>query len=148
MIETPEVVALVLVIAFFLLAALITVRRRLLTRSGGVAVCWRRPGPAGVSWTFGQARYENRGLVLFRSFSPLPVPSMILRRDRLVLGDRRSPNGTEPDLLPLGSVIVTCRDGDRPVELALSEAALTGLRSWLESVPPGRRGPRGQLREI
>ena len=148
MIEIPEVVAAVLVIAFLVLAVSIAVSRKWLTRSGGVAVCWRRPGPAGLSWTFGQARYENRGLVLFRSFSPLPVPSMILRRDRLVLGDRRPPTGTEPDLLPLGSIIVTCRDGDRPVELALSEAALTGLRSWLESVPPGRRGPRGQLREI
>ena len=148
MIEIPEITVLVLLVVFIVVAVLVAVRRRMVSRSGGVAVCWCRPGPAGVSWTFGQARYEHRGLVLFRSFSPLPWPSLILRRDRLVLGDRRPPTGTEPDLLPLGCVIVSARDGDRPVELALSEAALTGLRSWLESVPPSRRGPRGLLREL
>jgi hypothetical protein len=37
-------------------------------------------------------------------------------------------------------VVVECSAGEypAPVELAMSEAALTGFLSWLESAPPGR----------
>jgi hypothetical protein len=34
---------------------------------------------------------------------------------------------------------VRCTDGGSQLELALSEEALTGLRSWLESLPPATR---------
>jgi len=50
----------------------------------------------------------------------------------------------EPDLLPVGSVVVKCSDGPSVIELALSEEAMTGLRSWLESIPPATGSVNGR----
>ena len=36
-----------------------------------------------------------------------------------------------------GHVIVSCTTPDGPIELAMSEASLTGFQSWLEAGPPG-----------
>jgi len=33
--------------------------------------------------------------------------------------------------------VVRCRDGDGPVELAMTPDSLTGFLSWVESAPPG-----------
>jgi hypothetical protein len=132
-----EITGLALLLVLVLCIVAIAVRRYLLTKAGGVDFCWRRSMDVdGSGWIFGQGRYHDGDLTLYRSFSPLPMASKILRRDRLVLGARRPLTGTEPDLLPVGSVVVRCIDGKTPIELALSEEAMTGLRSWLESVPP------------
>ena len=150
---TAEIIGAVLLLALVLSIVAIAVRRSLLTRSGGVDLCWRRSLTAdGLGWTFGQGRYREGELILYRSFSPLPVPSRVLRRDRLILGERRSMVGTEPDLLPVGSVVLACREGRSRLELALAEEAVTGLRSWLESVPPATGSlfgrPHGGVREV
>jgi len=132
-----EVLGLALLFVLLAVVVAIAVRRRVLSRSGGVDVCWRRRLTTdGRGWSFGQGQYRGGELVLYRSFSPLPISSRVLRRDRLLLGSRRNPVGTEPDLLPLGSVILRCTDAGNPLELAMSDEAATGLRSWLESVPP------------
>ncbi len=148
-----EIIGLVLLLVLLVSIVAIAVRRSLLTRSGGVDLCWRQTLlPDGSGWTFGQARYREGELILYRSFSPLPLASKILLRDQLTLGERRPLAGTEPDLLPVGSVVLRCTDGTSPIELALTEEAVTGLRSWLESVPPptgsldGR--PHGGVREV
>jgi hypothetical protein len=148
-----EIIGLALLLVVVLSIVAIAVRRSLLTHSGGVDVCWRKSLRAdGRGWTFGQGRYREGELTLYRSFSPLPLASKVLRRDRLTLGERRALAGTEPDLLPVGSVVLRCTDGRSVIELALAEEAATGLRSWLESVPPatgsidGRH--RGRLREV
>jgi hypothetical protein len=134
---TAEIIGLALLVVLVLAIVTIAVRRSLLTRSGGVDLCWRKSLRSdGRGWTFGQGRFRERELTLYPSFSPLPIASRVLRRDRLHLGDRRALIGTEPDLLPVGSVVVRCTDGSAPIELALTEEAVTGLRSWLESVPP------------
>ena len=148
-----EISGLVLLLVLVLCIVAIAVRRSLLTKSGGVDFCWRRSMDSdGSGWIFGQGRYREGDLTLYRSFSPFPMASRILPRDRLVLGDRRPLIGTEPDLLPVGSVVVRCTDDATPMELALSEEAMTGLRSWLESVPPatGSLNNRhsGGLREV
>lgn len=147
-----EVIGLVLLLSLVIAIVAIAVRRSLLTRSGGVDLCWRKSSTSdGRGWVFGQGRYGEGELVLYRSFSPLPVASRVLRRDRLVLGDRRSVAGTEVDLLPVGSVVLGCKEGRTRLELALTEEAATGLRSWLESVPPatGLLGrPHGRVREV
>ena len=135
-----QLVGLAILLALIAAVCVIAVRRSVLARSGGIDVCWRTDlTPGGRGWVLGQGRFHGNRLQLFRSFSPLPKASRALHRDELVLGDRRVPVGTEPDLLPRGAAIVRCTDGGRPIELALSEEALTGLRSWLESVPPATR---------
>lgn len=143
--ESAEIIGLALLLVLVLSIIAIAIRRSLLTRSGGVDVCWRTSLQIdGRGWTFGQGRYREGEFILYRSFSPLPMASRVLRRDQLTLGVRRPLAGTEPDLLPVGSVVLRCTDGGAPIELALSEEAITGLRSWLESVPPATGSLNGR----
>jgi hypothetical protein len=144
-----EIIGLFLLLAVVLLIIAVTVRRSLLSRSGGVDICWRTTTSAdGKGWVFGQGRFDDRTLALYRSFSPLPLPSRMLSREELVLGGRRELRAAEPHLLPVGSIVLRCQDGKQQIELAASEQVLTGLRSWLESVPPQSHGINGRLREM
>ena len=47
------------------------------------------------------------------------------------------PPGTEEMSLYDGHVVVSCHYGGEALEIAMSEASLTGFQSWLESGPPG-----------
>jgi hypothetical protein len=143
------VAGLTIVLLLVLWIVVVTVRRSWLLRSGAVDVCWRGDlTRSGRGWSLGQGRFDGDRWLLYRSFSPLPTASRVLQRSRLVLGDQRSPVGTEPDLLPVDAVIVRCRQDGTELELALARQALTGVRSWIESAPTsspvhGRRsGPR------
>jgi hypothetical protein len=138
-----EALGIAAVLIVVLAIVVIAVRRSALTRSGAIDVCWRRElTPDGRGWILGQGRFRDNEFLMYRSFSPWPGVAGRLQRESLKLGDRRPPVGTEPDLLPVDSVIVRCTDGGEQMELALSEEALTGLRSWLESLPPATRSVR------
>ena len=143
---SAEIIGLGLLLVVMALVIAVAVRRSLLTRSGGIDLCWRMDLASERAWVFGQARFSDTGLALYRSFSPLPLPTVTLDRGLLQLGDRRLPGGGESDLLPVGSVVVRCSGATAdPFELALSRQGLTGLQSWLESVPPRpSRGLRGR----
>ncbi|MBM9465772.1 DUF2550 domain-containing protein [Nakamurella leprariae] len=139
---------LILVVIWIVVVA---IRRSWLLRSGAIDVCWRGDlTRSGRGWSLGQGRFDGDRWLLYRSFSPLPTASKVLRRGRLELGAQRSPVGAEPDLLPVDSVIVRCCEDGADIELALAEQALTGVRSWIESAPttspahgrsPGPRDP-------
>lgn len=137
-----EFIGLGLLVALVLLIAVVPVRRSLLSRSGGVDVSWRAARTGGGRWILGQARFSGDALLLFRALSLLPMAAHTLSRQTLVLGTRRAPAGTESGLLPRSSMIVRCTDAGSDLELALSEDALTGLQSWLESAPTGFQGRR------
>ncbi len=66
-------------------------------------------------------------------------PQAILERRTLNVASRRMATPAESAALGPGLFIVECEvgDGQDAVELAMSEAALTGFLSWLESAPPG-----------
>jgi len=140
-----QILGVLVLVVVVLAIVVIAARRSALTRSGAIDVCWRPSRPRGSmtadgrGWVLGQGRFRDNEFLMYRSFSPLPGAARKLRRESLKLGNRRGPVGTEPDLLPVGSVIVRCTDGGGQLELALSEEALTGLRSWLESLPPATR---------
>lgn len=135
-----EFIGLGLLVAVVLLIAVVAVRRSLLSRSGGFDVSWRTELRAsGAGWILGQGRYSGDVLMLFRAFSLLPLAARSLRRQSVVLGSRRDPVGTEPDLLPPSSIIIRCIDAGADLELAMSEDAITGLQSWLESAPTAFR---------
>src|SRR6195952_3409393 len=86
---SAEIVGFALLLVLVLSIITIAVRRSLLARSGGVDLCWRTSLDLdGRGWTFGQGRYREGAFVLYRSFSPLPIASRVLRRDRLSLGGR------------------------------------------------------------
>ena len=74
-----EWIGLGLLVAVVAAIVWLTARRILLVRSGAIDICWRdrtTAAPAhGSGWSFGQAKYSGDELLLYRSFSPLPVAS-------------------------------------------------------------------------
>lgn len=140
--ELAEIVGVTVLIIVIALGLVIAVRRAVLIRAGGFDVSWRhRPGADDRGWMLGQARFRRGQLALYRSFSAWPTPAMTLDRAALVLGAVRPPHGAEPELLPASVAIVTGSCAGTPLELALADDALTALRSWVESRPPGSRIP-------
>jgi hypothetical protein len=132
---------LALVVAI-VLVALVTlfVRRRFLTRSGGTFDCSMRlrQGSHGKGWALGIGRYAGDALEWYRVFSYSARPKRVMARASLRIVDRREPRGPESYALLAGAVVVCCRSGSDSVEVAMSEGALTGFLSWLESAPPGQ----------
>lgn len=115
------------------------VRRRWIARHGGtfelsVRVRTTRPGHG---WVLGIGRYSGDQLEWFRIFSILPGPSLTWSRSELGYSGRRDPIGHEEMSLYAGHLVVSCHTVDGPMELAMSEASLTGFQAWLESGPPG-----------
>lgn len=133
-----DVVAVVVALAL-LAVGLLALRRRMLTRRGGTFDCSLRlrDSAHGKGWVLGVARYAGDVLEWYRVFSYSMRPRRALTRSRLRVLDRREPAGVEAFALLAGSVIVRCRDGDGPVELAMTADSLTGFLSWIESAPPG-----------
>lgn len=139
--------------SFFLLLALallalvaVIVRRYALERGGGAVECYLRPVYGRRrSWRIGCGRYDTEKLRWYRIFSLWPRPAVELSRRGLVVVGRRVPEGEDLRELTEDLVAVevgwTASDGSDPkepvYELAMSEAALTGFLSWLESMPPG-----------
>ncbi len=119
-------------------------RRRWLTRAGGVFELSinDRGGTHPRGWTIGLGRYVANELEWFRFFSLRLRPTRSFAREALGVLERRLPHGPEAFALHSGHVIVECRDGTRPVQLAMGEQSATALLAWLESSPPGRNSSR------
>jgi len=130
--------------------ALLVVRRRLLSRHGGtfelsVRTSARiRASQAGRGWILGIGRYQGERLEWFRVFSPSPRPRHSWLRSHLEIVGQREPSGPEQFALYGGHLVVECRTPHGSVELAMSQSALTGFSSWLESGPPGSDWDRGR----
>ncbi len=133
----------VVVTAFALLvvAAVVAflVRRLILARGLGTFDCSLRGDTShrAGGWILGVARYEADRLDWFRVFTISPRPARSLSRTRLVILDRRLPEGPESYSFFPGWVIVRCAYGALTLELAMSDPAYNGLAAWLESAPPG-----------
>lgn len=150
-------IALALVV---IVAACLVVRRRVITKRGGIVECWLRSSASG-RWHHGLAEYRRAQLHWHRSFSLRIRPyGAFDRRDLVVTGSRLA-GARDPAWLGPGTMIVTCRAhlaGLRPdragspatwrlpagqvadvrvIELAMSQAALTGYMAWLEAAPAG-----------
>nr|WP_155998689.1 DUF2550 domain-containing protein [Streptomonospora sp. PA3] len=131
------------------LAALLAVtgRRYALERGGGAVECYLRAGSDSqrLPWRMGLARYGSEELRWYRLFSLWPRPAAELSRRGLVVLSRREPTPGDLRELTLDLVVIevgwTAPDGTDPkepvYELAMSDGALTGFLSWLESMPPG-----------
>jgi hypothetical protein len=127
-----------------LAACLIAARRILLDRGGGTVDCGlRRPGRP---WRLGVAAYRPDELRWYHAFGILLSPAEVLDRATLAVVSRREASPAEAASFGEDAVVVECRGGDgQVVELAMSEAALTGFLAWLEAAPPGfyRQGLAG-----
>jgi hypothetical protein len=134
--------------AFLIIAVLaaagIAARRYLLERGGGTVECGLRK--SGGSWRLGVASYQLDELCWFRVFGVSMRPQETFPRRDLTVVSRRLPTHAEEASLGRGMIVLECRLGDSTgsakdtvVELAMQEAALTGLLAWLEAAPPGSR---------
>ena len=136
-------------IILILAAVGIAARRFLLERGGGTVECGLRI-PNG-SWRLGLASYQREELNWFGALGLTMRPDVVFPRRDLTVVSRRLPTEAEAASLGPGMIVVECRLGEdsesrgpagtpgrnRAVELAMGEAALTGLLSWLEAAPPG-----------
>lgn len=132
-------VLLLIVLAY---GVLLVFRRRWLSRRGGTFELSLRSAPhhGGRGWVLGLGRYDDDALEWFRIFSLWPAPKRRWRRSQLRLATERRPEGAESFSLYAGHVVSVVGTPAGEVEMAMSPAALTGLRSWLEAGPP--RDPR------
>lgn len=130
-------VVLLLIIGY---GAGLMVRRRFLARHGGTFELSHRirAGEDGRGWALGMGRYSGERLEWFRIFSLMPRPYVVWAREQLSYDGRREPLGVERASLYPDHVVIRCQTprGD-VVELAMSEASLTGFQAWLEARPPG-----------
>ena len=133
-----DIVGVILLLVLLYGIALI-VRRRMLARHGGTfELSYRLDAEhTGRGWLLGIGRYSGQSLEWFRIFSLSPRPKRVWARDHLSYSGRRSPQGAEELSLYGGHVVASCHYLDQPLEIAMSEASLTGFQSWLEAGPPG-----------
>ena len=127
----------VFLLVLVLVATGIAGRRFLLERGGGTVECGLRR--AEGAWRPGVAAYSGDQFRWYHQFSVLLRPQAILERRTLMVASRRMASPAESAALGPGLFIVECTvgDGQDEVELAMTEAALTGFLSWLEAAPPG-----------
>jgi uncharacterized protein DUF2550 len=126
-----------LVLVGVLLVALVAafqLRRRFLLSGLGAVTMWLRP--AGASrWSVGVAWYSGDALLWYRGLSLSVRPNQRLCRSEFQVDARRRA-GPEDLSLPADSVVLTCRTGAGPHELAMDSSTMTGFLSWIESAPP------------
>ncbi|WP_309649532.1 DUF2550 domain-containing protein [Nocardioides sp.] len=117
----------------------LVIRRRALSRHGGTfELSFRvRSDRAGRGWVLGLGRYSGQTLEWFRVFSVAPGPRQIWARETLSYDGRREALGAEQMSLYPDHVVIHCQTASGEIELAMSEASLTGFQSWLEARPPG-----------
>lgn len=140
LIEVIAVVAIVLVVCPLLW---LFVRRRYLSRQGGMFECGLRLNKTtpGAGWALGVARYSGEYLEWFRVFALSLRPHLRFRRTATVALESRRPNDAEAVLLYQGQRIVLLETPGsagtiEDWELAMAEESVTGLLSWLEAAPP------------
>ncbi len=135
---TLDIAGALLLIAVVYVLALV-VRRRIISRSGGTFELSYRlhADREGRGWVLGIGRYSGERLEWFRIFTLGPSPKRSWERDDLTYDGRRQPLGAEQASLYPDHVVITCQSPHGDVELAMSEASLTGFQSWLEARPPG-----------
>lgn len=125
--------------------AFLMVRRFWLSRAGGAFECSVRLDTTTPStgWVLGVARYAESQLEWFRFFSLRFSPRLVLPRTGTSVWEVRDPEPVEAVTLYTGHRVVKVEADQQTWEIAMSSESVTGLLSWLESVPPGqsRRTP-------
>jgi len=127
------------VLVFLVLAAVaVATRRALIERGGGTVDCGLRLQGADHAWRLGVASYQPDELRWHQVFGVLLRPDQSFPRRTLSVVSRRPPDSDEMSSLGQDMVVVECRAGERsePMELAMTESALTGFLAWLEGAPP------------
>lgn len=131
-VELVLAVALALVVAFIVYVWL---RRRWIAGGKPLMLCAISAGEHS-RWRLGLARISGERLDWFSVVGPSPRPAHSWVRHDLDLGAPQRLADAVPGLPP-DAVCVLGHSVSRPYELAMSPAAYTAVRAWLESSPPG-----------
>ena len=131
-----DVVAATVLACCLLLVTLVWRRTALRRRGAMIDLCVRETGPRR-GWMLGLGRFTADDLEWFRVFSFSPRPHRSFSRGALSIVDRRRAAPSELLTLMAGAVVVACTGPGGPVELAMTESAVTGFLAWLEAAPPG-----------
>jgi hypothetical protein len=137
--------AVVLVVAALVFAgvACLALRSRVIARHGGIVECGLRETPS-AKWRQGLAEFQRSQLCWHPAVSLRLRPQACFDRAGLVVARCRRPTDTEAARFGAEIIIAECEirhpqptgPGDvARVELAMSQAAFTGLLAWLESSP-------------
>lgn len=121
--------------------------RYTVVRRGSTSVILRRlPADAGAGWRHGVLVYGESELRYFRLSSLRMFADLTLCRSGLELSGRRTPTGTELEIMGEDMPITAVADDDGVrVEIALERGSMTAFQSWVESRPSARslrRSPR------
>jgi hypothetical protein len=136
----------VVLVLIILAAAALAFRRYLLERSGGTVDCALRSPAETGSWRLGVLAYQHDSLRWYGALGVLLRPEYIFHRRALTVLSRRPADPSEAVALGSDRIVVSVSakpagasgapDGE-PVELAMTDQALTGFLAWLEASPPG-----------
>lgn len=144
LLPATELAAIVVVVGLLACITVVFVRRRFLSRTGGVFDCEQRSLDSGRHgrWVDGLARYDANSLEWYRVLSLSFRPRVVLRRRYARLLDHRAAGPTEIPVLFAGHRVVrievrSSTGEERIWELAMAQESLLGLMSWLEASPPG-----------
>ena len=140
--------AVVLAVAVLVFAgiACLALRSRVIARHGGIVECGLRDA-SSAKWRQGLAEFQRSQLCWHPAVSLRLRPQACFDRAGLAIARSRRPTDAEAARFGAEIVIAECEvrhaqptgPGDvgqvGQVELALSQAAFTGLLAWLESSP-------------
>lgn len=139
------VLLIILVLTLVLLAAASTYRLVMLRRGGTAALLRVLPARGGQGWRHGVIRYGEDKVVFFKLTSLKLGPDSTIHRLGIEIGDRRSPQGDEFDIMSSDIVVTGVKDPGGEYELALDRGSMAAFLSWVESRPSERarrlRGP-------
>jgi hypothetical protein len=128
------------VLALIVAAAVVLATRRYwLERGGGTVECGLRRPPGRGTWRLGVVSYQRHELRWHGALGVALRPEYVFPRRSVEVTSRRLVEPAETAVLDPGWVVVEAKTGtaEEPVELAMSDQALTGLLAWLEAAPPG-----------
>ena len=120
-------------------AAVLATRRFWLERGGGTVECGLRRPPGRGTWRPGVVSYQRDELRWHGALGVALRPEHVFPRRSLEVTSRRPVDPAETAVLDPAWIVVAAKTGtdQDPVELAMSDQALTGLLAWLEAAPPG-----------
>lgn len=128
-----------LLILFVAVAVVLATRRYWLERGGGTVECGLRHPLGRGSWRLGVASYQRDELLWHGALGVALRPEYAFRRRSIEVSSRRKPEPSECTVLSPDLIIIEVKAGpaEGPVELAMTDQALTGFLAWLEAAPPG-----------
>lgn len=136
-------VILAVVVVGVLVAVGLVYRVREVRRAGTPVLFRPLPAAADQGWRHGSVHYTENALLYYRLTALLPGPTAVLSRRGMELVGRRSPAGTELEIMEPSMRIVELRvtergRGFREYEIGMDPVLSTALLSWLEARPPSR----------